>query len=550
MTRRVPVLLCTLVLLSPFLAVAVLPSCSSADSPSQAETYVLREWDGDNMIAMTEMLCNISANHTAYRVSGSEGANETADLIAETLEGYGLSVHEENFELPIWNLGSEASLCVDEDGDRSTSDDTFPMISFNADAYSWPTAENGSFGGLVTLPLPVANSRSDTGRNPINETAWNEVNTTGRILIIGREIRWDYSWETKFIEKISAETPEAIIFHFSYDWMNYTEDHSQSSTGGRPLSYHGSYFWNLEIAIGSVNYSDGRALESLAQNGSKVLMDIPAIISEGTHRNIIADIPASSGSQLVLIGAHYDTVMCEGYIDNTASIGALLEAARVLQAAKDDGVLEPTYGIRFVAFAGEELGLVGSLNYVNVHRNELSDHMAVIVADCIGARDLKVTDPVSAGGISLGPLVSKAVTTLNASYDEEALDGSDHMSFMYPQVIAGNVNDYWGTDWDLNGVGRFSNAMLFYSYPMTIYDGDGTDPGHIHTSSDSIDDAQGGWIYDDDIKTQAQVIALTVLYAVMSEDGDDPGEWAIYLVPSVIIVATVIIFCYLFRPWR
>jgi hypothetical protein len=548
MTRRISVLLCTLALSSPFLVVAVMPSCSSTEGSSLAQTFMLQEWDGDNVIALTERLCNISANHTAYRVSGSEGANVAADLIAGTFEGYGLTVHEESFELPIWNLRSEASLLVDEDGNRSTSDDTSPIISFNADAYSWPTTGNGSFGELVTLPLPVAYSQSDAGRNPIDDEAWDEVNTTDKILIIGREVRWDFSWETKFIEKITDETPAAIIFHFSYEWMSYAEDYSQSSTGGRPLSHHGSYFWDLEISIGSVNYSDGRELESLAQNGSKVLVDIPAVISEGMHRNIIADIPASSGSQLVLIGAHYDTVMCEGYIDNTVSVATLLEAARVLQAAKDSGVLELAYGARFVAFAGEELGLVGSLNYVDVHRNELSDHMAVIVADCIGAGDLRVTDPVPDGGIDLGPLVNRAAASMNVSYIEEALDGSDHVSFMYPQIIAGNVNDYWGTDWDLSGVEMFSNAMLFYSYPMTIYDGDGTDPGYIHTSSDSIADVQEGWIDDDDLIAQAHMIALTVLYTVMGESGGDHDlVWTIFLVPSAIMMAVAIIMFY--RYW-
>jgi len=73
--------------------------------------------------------------------------------------------------------------------------------------------------------------------------------------------------------------------------------------------------------------------------------------SEGmTVRNIIVEIRGSrSGNEIVLVGAHYDSVYgCPGADDNASGTAALLEIARLLQSDK------PARTIRLVAWVNEE----------------------------------------------------------------------------------------------------------------------------------------------------------------------------------------------------
>jgi Zn-dependent M28 family amino/carboxypeptidase len=69
-----------------------------------------------------------------------------------------------------------------------------------------------------------------------------------------------------------------------------------------------------------------------------------------TVRNLIAEISgASRRSEIVVVGAHYDTVFdCPGADDNTSGTAALLELARLLKAT------HPARTVRFVAFVNEE----------------------------------------------------------------------------------------------------------------------------------------------------------------------------------------------------
>lgn len=525
-------------------------SRTAAGDPVDITSEILESWDGQNVIDQTERLCTISSSHNAYRVSGSEGANEAADLIRDQFQDYGLQVHEESFDLPIWNLLSSPTMFYDIDGNISTTEDALELESFNADGYSMPTPVDGALYELVTLPLPHISYSSEVGGMPIDRDTWNSINTTGKVLMMGREVRWSPNWEQVFKEKLESEPPVAIIFFYWYSWMSYAEEYSQSSTGGRPLGIVGPVFWDLNIAVGSLNYTQGHMLKELAHNNSelRVSIEIRSRITEGQHRNIIADIPSSSGSsQYVILGAHYDTVMCEGYIDNSASVATLLEIGRMVQQAMDSGKFEMQHGLRIIAFAGEELGLAGSINYVNAHRDEMADIVSALIVDCIGSQTLQVTDPGPSGDFDLSSLADIAAQQLNSSYVVEDITGSDHSSFLNPAGVAETYNWYWQEDLDLHGVQGVVSSMLFCSYPITIYESStGSIRGHIHTPSDSISGVQDtDWINKDQLQDQAELVALTTLYAIDIRSLDQGWDW-IYLMP-IMMVAIIVCGYIIFR---
>jgi carboxypeptidase Q len=86
-------------------------------------------------------------------------------------------------------------------------------------------------------------------------------------------------------------------------------------------------------------------------------------------------------NELVVVGAHLDSNdLGPGALDNAAGSAAVLETARAIKALG----LRPRRTIRFVLFTGEEEGMVGSIAYVERHRDEMDRTVAALVMD-IGA---------------------------------------------------------------------------------------------------------------------------------------------------------------------
>ena len=81
--------------------------------------------------------------------------------------------------------------------------------------------------------------------------------------------------------------------------------------------------------------------------------------------NVVADIPGTERpDEYVIVGAHIDsTPRGTGAADNATGVAAVMEAARLLMEA---GAM-PSRTIRFILFAGEEVGLVGSRGYLEAH---------------------------------------------------------------------------------------------------------------------------------------------------------------------------------------
>jgi len=545
---RTPVIPVVILLLICSLMSAPVAS-ASVSSTSDVEALIAEGWDGGNVIDLTEQLSEISAEHITYRMSGTEGANEAADFIMDKFAEYGLQVHEESYEMPVWTLTSQPSLFSDMDGNVTSDEDRQWFDSFMCEGFSTPTVADGLWGELVTLPLPQASSYADIGTRAIDNRAWAEINITGKVLFMGREVRWSPGWENTFKDKLLAQPPAAIIFHYHYSWMSFAQNTYQLSSGGLPLGDMGTIYQDQGIVVGSVNYSDGQSLGLQASIGRQVNVKVPAVLTEGMHKNIVADIPSSVGStEIVLLGAHYDTVLCEGYVDNSAGVATILETARTVQAAIDAEELTLKYGIRFVAFAGEEMGLAGSIHYVDMHEDEMNDHVAMIVTDSLGSSNLKFTMAGSEGEIDLNYIADRAAEKMAVPCSYQDMDGSDHLSFMFPMFVAGDLNNAWGTDLYITRASKTTNTMLVYSEPLTNYDSPtGPVQGRIHTALDSREAVGAGeWIDDQDLQDQAQVFALMTLYAgiAIHEPNYDYLPYVIFL---LIVVAVIAIF--MFRQW-
>lgn len=73
----------------------------------------------------------------------------------------------------------------------------------------------------------------------------------------------------------------------------------------------------------------------------------------------------------VIISGHYDTLNGPGTNDNGSGVSVILEMARLLQN------IETEYSIKFINFAGEEQGLIGSKAYVKNVVNSTTPKMSI-----------------------------------------------------------------------------------------------------------------------------------------------------------------------------
>ena len=116
---------------------------------------------------------------------------------------------------------------------------------------------------------------------------------------------------------------------------------------------------------------------------------IQKFIVDGVEcRNIVAELPgAGAGAEIVVIGAHYDSVFgSPGADDNASGVAGLLAIARELRNTR------PTRTLRFVAFANEEpphftTAAMGSYVYAKACRARGERIAAMISVEAIGYFD-------------------------------------------------------------------------------------------------------------------------------------------------------------------
>jgi hypothetical protein len=75
--------------------------------------------------------------------------------------------------------------------------------------------------------------------------------------------------------------------------------------------------------------------------------------------NVIADSKGGDPNHVVVVDAHLDAIYGAGMLDNASGSATILDIAQMMRK------VNPLNKLRFIWFGGEELGLLGSINYVN-----------------------------------------------------------------------------------------------------------------------------------------------------------------------------------------
>ena len=179
----------------------------------------------------------------------------------------------------------------------------------------------------------------------------------------------------------------------------------------------------------------------------RVAMDVDIETLHATVNNVLAYLPGQT-SEYIIIGAHYDHLgygnadslspseigkIHPGADDNASGTAGVLELARMF-AQRGERMQR---GILFMTFAGEELGLLGSADWVKEPTRPLGDAVAMINMDMIGRiRDNKVYVGGVGTGTTFKPLVEKVAAKYDfkLAYSAGGYSSSDHTSFVVKSI--------------------------------------------------------------------------------------------------------------------
>lgn len=329
----------------------------------------------------------------APRFAGTEAEAVAASYIENEFRSHGLETWVENFFI-------EDSYTIEENNLRVVSPEQIDL-AFIPIAYS-PSAENVA-GDLVR----VVDVSGDLGQ------------LDGRVVLVGRENLDD-------LLELTDISPLAVLTYFE-NWPPYSE------------------IWELplEVPVLWISGDDAQHLiELLGQGEVEVEIQFKAKIENVTSYNVAALLPGQS-EEIIVVGAHHDSVLTPGAVDDASGVAVVLEIARVLST---ENLLRT---VLFVTFGGEELGLFGSADFVLRHlENEI---VAAVIFDSIapgpengmrvglkGSSQYATTDWLDA---YVQELAQNLGFFAQAEYVYDVGGYSDHVSFTNMEIPATWI--YW-----------------------------------------------------------------------------------------------------------
>jgi Zn-dependent M28 family amino/carboxypeptidase len=401
------------VFMAVVLIMASLPAVASA-GPAACDT---RTNNTINKLLECVDVAGVRAHQAAFqaaadanggtRAAGTPGYDATVDYVVETLEAAGYDVELDPFDFTFVALGVLTQLAP------VTAD--YETGSFSGTGF-------GEVTGNV-IPVDLALGNADWPADPsTSSSACEAADFTGLDFSGSSDIALVQRGTCFFSEKaLNAEAAgaEAIII--------FNQGNSPTRLGpvsGNATALPDGSPSNIGIPMVGTSFDAGIAL---SQVGSVALVDIDPPV-ETTQYNVIAELPGKNDDNVVMAGAHLDSVQQgPGVQDNGSGSAAILETA--VQMAK----VKPHNTVRFAWWGAEESGLVGSTAYVNDLTDEEADDIALYLNfDMIGSPNYVffVYDGDDSDGVGAGP----------------GPEGSAQIEEFYESFYAARNEPFKGTD--------------------------------------------------------------------------------------------------------
>ncbi|AFC51013.1 MULTISPECIES: M28 family metallopeptidase [Mycobacterium] len=272
----------------------------------------------DAMMAHLSKLQDIANANNGTRAVGTPGYEASVDYVVNTLRDSGFDVQTPEFSARVFHA-EKPELTV---GGRP--------VEARALDFSLGTPPGGVSGPLVAAPAnSLGCAAADYGDLPVR----------GAVVLVDRGT-------CPFAQKEDAAAQRGAVAMIIAD--NVDEEQMGGTLG--PTT-------EVKIPVLSVTKSTGVQLRGLP---GPTTIKLDASAQSFKARNVIAQTKTGSDANVVMAGAHLDSVPeGPGINDNGSGVAAVLETAVRL------GSSPPVHNkLRFGFWGAEELGLIGSRNYV------------------------------------------------------------------------------------------------------------------------------------------------------------------------------------------
>lgn len=284
-------------------------------------------------------LQDIADAHDGNRAVATPGYDASVDYIAGALRDKGFDVQTPEFEFSAFDAKPGT---VSRGG-----------TDFEATALEYTTGTPG-----VTAPVVAAPVDDSPGCTPGDYAG---LPVGGAVVLVDRGV-------CPFAEKaaVAAELGAAALVV-----ANNVDGKMMGGTLGEDSA--------VTIPVVSVSKADGAQLRT--RQGDATIR-IEATTRTLTSRNVIAQTTTGSTQDVVMVGAHLDSVPeGPGINDNGSGSAAILETALQLGSSP-----EVRNAVRFAFWGAEEIGLVGSQRYIESLDNEqLKDIALYLNFDMLGS---------------------------------------------------------------------------------------------------------------------------------------------------------------------
>ncbi len=330
-------------------AVALLAGCAPrADEPAPAPVVDLADdLSGkvtvDGMDVHLQELQEIADAHGGNRADGSPGFAASADYVAKALQDKGFDVQITEFDRLETVAAGKPLVSV---GGRTFGvDQASLLMQTPAGGLSGPVLKPTRSPGCAAADYPARVAKGGVA----------VVDDTGCSVVAKHKAA-------------AAKGAAALVV---------------VSAGGRNGSPKGlfepGYYEQLTIPVAVIGTDGGAALRR-ATGPARVVLDGRTV--KVTSRNVLAQTKTGSARDVVMVGAHLDSVpQGPGLNDNGSGVAAVLETA--LQLGAEPSVAN---AVRFAFWGAEEKRLAGSVDYVfGLSRDELNDIALYLNFDMIGS---------------------------------------------------------------------------------------------------------------------------------------------------------------------
>ncbi len=359
------------------------PSCDSRTNNTLGKLTECVTLDG--VRAHQAALQGIADANNGTRVSGTAGYDESVDYVVDQLEASGYAPEVQSF---VFNTFITKSATVLEQVSPA------PAGPIPTSIFSY------SGSGDVTAPV-TALAAPPADATPGCDAADFAGFPDGNIALISRGA---CNFSLKAANAAAAGASAVVIYNNTSGALNGTlgED------------------FTLDLPVTSVTQAVGADL--VATPGLVLRVKADTLRGPATTYNVTAELEGSNADNVVMAGAHLDSVNAgPGINDNGSGSASILEVAKKMSKVK------PVNTVRFAWWGAEESGLVGSTRYVEGLSEAEVDEIALYLNfDMVGSPNhvffVYDGDDSDAVGAGAGPAGSDRIEkTFEAFYSQRGI---------------------------------------------------------------------------------------------------------------------------------